>query len=313
MALGGGYMAERMSVALAALASLALGGCGSSTNGSGGNGTGGDNGLIFNAPDGGKLNGQGGGGSTAFSTTLPPGFTKADVGGWKLGDPITGTGSGAADGGTSAGGCGTKLLAVTRDFRADGVNFEGVIADDRNLVKGTLGTDEKPVFAQPGPTQTTAGPAAFAQWYRNVSGVNSPYVVYLWFQPKGGVLTFHSSAFFPLDGKGFGNQGNAHNFHFTTEVHTQFQYKGGETFHFTGDDDLWVFVNHKLAIDLGGVHGAETAQIDLDAQASAFGITKGTVYDLDLFHAERHTTQSNFQIETDLSFVNCGSIVPEIR
>ena len=193
------------------------------------------------------------------------------------------------------------------------MNFEGVIADDRNLVNGTLGADEKPVFAQPGPSRTTAGPAAFAQWYRNVSGVNSPYVLDLWFQPKGGVLTFHSTAFFPLDGKGIGHEGNPHNYHFTTEVHTQFEYKGGETFHFTGDDELWVFVNHKLAIDLGGVHGAETAQIDLDAQAGTFGITKGTVYDLDLFHAERHTTQSNFQIETDLAFVNCGSIVPEVR
>jgi fibro-slime domain-containing protein len=305
-----------VSVACAALASLALGGCGGGTDGNsgGGSGAGGDIGIIFNVPDGGKVNGQGGGGSDAFSTTLPPGFTKADIGGWKLGNPITGPSSGVADAGSSSSGsCGTKLLAVTRDFRADGVNFEGAIADDRNLVESTLGADEKPVFAQPGPTKTTSGPAAFAEWYRNVSGVNSPFVVYLWFQPKGGVLTFHSTAFFPLDGKGFGNDGNPHNFHFTTEVHTQFEYKGGETFHFTGDDDLWVFVNHKLAIDLGGVHAAETAQIDLDAQASTFGITKGTVYDLEMFHAERHTTESNFQIETDLSFVNCGSIVPDVR
>jgi len=138
-------------------------------------------------------------------------------------------------------------------------------------------------------------------------------VLYLWFQPRNGVLTFHSRAFFPLDDKGFGNEGNPHNYHFTTEVHTEFRYQGGETFHFTGDDDLWVFINGKLAIDLGGVHGAENAQIDLDAQAGSFGITKGNIYPLEFFHAERHTTESNFEVETDLAFVNCGTVVPDIH
>jgi fibro-slime domain-containing protein len=295
---------------LAGSLTLAVAGC---SGEAGQNARGPDSGsVIFTLPDGGGYNPTGDG--SGYPASLPPGFTKADVGGYKLGEPITAGNTGSLDAGTSsAGGCGTKLLAVVRDFRADGVNFEGVIADDRGLVDTTLGADEKPVFAKTGPTATTGGPADFDQWYRDVDGVNSPYVLYLWFKPNGGVLTFHSTSFFPLDGKGFGNEGNPHNYHFTTEVHTEFQYKGGETFHFTGDDDLWVFINKKLAIDLGGVHGAQTAQVDLDTFAATSGLTKGQVYPLEFFHAERHTTESNFEVETDLSFVNCGRIVPDVH
>ena len=305
----GPFAAGLLTVFVGALA-CATSGCGSSEGQAVRPSDGG--GPIFTLPDGGGFRPTGD--ASRFPNSLPPGFTKADVGGYKLGDPIT-PGSAPPDAGTGVtpGGCGTKLLAVVRDFRADGVNFQGVIEDDRGLVNDTLGSDEKPVFAKSGATATTGGQADFDQWYRDVDGVNMPYVLYLWFQPNGGVLTFHSTSFFPLDGKGFGNENNGHNFHFTTEVHTEFEYRGGETFHFTGDDDLWVFINKKLAIDLGGVHGAQTAQVDLDASAGTLGITKGQIYPLEFFHAERHTSESNFQVETDLAFVNCGVIVPPVH
>ena len=43
------------------------------------------------------------------------------------------------------------------------------------------------------------------------------------------------------------------------------------------------------------------------------GITKGKIYSLDLFHAERHSTASNFRIDTNLQFVDCGIIVDIAR
>jgi fibro-slime domain-containing protein len=289
--------------------------------------TGGSTVLLFTGdaasnPTASGAGGTGGAGNTIGTGTLPPGFTMADVGGYMLGNPINPdagvpAGIGGASGSTgdagSLGGCGNQLLAVVRDFHQDHVNFEGTISDDRGVVETTLGADGKPVYASTGPTKTISGPAAFNQFYRDVPGVNDPYVLNLWFEPNNGVITFHSSAFFPLDGEGFGDEGNPHNFHFTTEVHTKFKYNGGETFTFEGDDDLWVFIHEKLAIDLGGVHDAETASVDLDARAAEFGIEKGKIYALDLFHAERHTTQSNFRVDTDLAFVTCGTIVPEIH
>jgi fibro-slime domain-containing protein len=122
------------------------------------------------------------------------------------------------------------------------------------------------------------------------------------------VYTFGSDSFFPLDDEGFGNSDyeRTHNYGFTTELHAKFEYNGGEHFTFTGDDDLWVFVNGKLAIDLGGLHSSASANLDLDAQAEALGLELGKVYKLDLFHAERHIADSNFRVDTTLAFTECG-------
>jgi len=147
----------------------------------------------------------------------------------------------------------------------------------------------------------TTGPAEFAQWYHDVPGVNMafPYTISL-ADDGHGTFGFSSDAFFPIDGKGFGNEGLAHNFHFTTEVHTTFKYKGGEIFRFTGDDDLWLFINGKLAIDLGGLHPQLSSEVNLDAKAAELGIVKGGTYKMDIFHAERHTEDSNFKVETTI-------------
>jgi fibro-slime domain-containing protein len=198
--------------------------------------------------------------------------------------------------------CGS-LVATVRDFQATHPDFETYSGSDAytGLVQAMLGADRKPVYAHPGATPQTTGPAEFAQWYNDVAGVNMAFTIDLPLTDGGaGRFVFDDSTFFPLDGMGFGDEGNEHNFHFTTELHTAFIYRGGETFTFTGDDDLWLFINDRLALDLGGLHPQVTGTVDLDAMAGALGITPMGTYSMDIFHAERHTNESNFHIETTI-------------
>ena len=123
------------------------------------------------------------------------------------------------------------------------------------IVQSTLGADGTPVYAPGGATICTTGPNEFAQWYHDVPNVNPKIPVTLSLkETTPGVFVYDNSAFFPIDNQGFGNEGFNHNFAFTTEIHTSFVYKGGESFTFRNDEDVWLFVDGKLAIDLGGLH-----------------------------------------------------------
>jgi fibro-slime domain-containing protein len=220
---------------------------------------------------------------------------------------------------------------------------------------GWLDAQGKPVLHQPNETAEITNANTFSLWYRddnptNIAGDDGAIEMWkltssLTLNQVGGatseVYEYDNSNFFPLTGLGFGNDGNTKNFHFTTELRYFFQYKGGEKLIFRGDDDVWVFINGRLAVDVGGVHCAELGQVILgdedstcslhradytdnnpggnfsiaacattgdpaacnlsvaeqaDTTDGRFGLTKGNVYEIVLFHAERHTSQSNFRL-----------------
>jgi fibro-slime domain-containing protein len=196
---------------------------------------------------------------------------------------------------------------------------------DTEIVADQL-VDHLPVYKHPDSTTvSTHGKQWFDQWFRNTEGVNTMQVIpvtltknsqglYEYDSSRSGPLN-RDGMFFPIDdgtpyATSFGNQtgkdasGRSHNFSFTVEIHTVFTYQGGEHFYFRGDDDVFVFIDDKLQINLGGIHGTDSKDVDIDK----LGLTKGNTYNLDFFYAERHMVASDLLITTGLELSNNGDI-----
>jgi len=175
------------------------------------------------------------------------------------------------------------LVSIIRDFSHTHPDMQqgcgGGICNGvkPGLVKDDIGLDDKPIFNQD--IDSTNGAVNFNQWYNHIPFTNQciDYDLVLEFDETASTYSFLnggiSGGFFPIDDFGFGNQGFTdgngipHNFHFTLQAKGTFDHLSGQFFEIGGaDDDVFVFINGKLAIDLGGTHPASqaSASIDLD-------------------------------------------------
>ena len=192
-------------------------------------------------------------------------------------------------------------------------DFEGPLP---GLVTGMVGSTLSGGLPTAGASLVAGGSTAanFAKWYTASPGFNLSTATSLTLvEGPPGVFSYISLSFFPIDGLLWGNQGNAHNYHFTMHLEGSLAFSdptvgADKFFTFTGDDDLWVFVDGKLVMDLGGVHGAVTSSFT-EEDLKLLGLTAGTAYDLDIFFAERHTVASSFTITTTLDITSTS--VPE--
>lgn len=217
--------------------------------------------------------------------------------------------------------CPVALLPTTiRDFdsgsRSPDFDSAGFPVD--TVFKGMV----KPVLGDSGtPVQSTAGSKYFknfGQWFKSIDSVNATTCIEipLTLNTTGadkGLYTKYDSVYFPIDT--FQNKFNnlvtrpgdkryladedslPHNFSFCMESHSEFVYTPGQKFKFSGDDDVWVFIDRKLVIDLGGIHSETSDSVALDTMK----LVAGQTYRWDFFFCERHIHKSHLRIITDLN------------
>ena len=102
-----------------------------------------------------------------------------------------------------------------------------------------------------------------------------------------------------------GSDNRNHNFGFTMKIQATFEYVPGQYFDFLGDDDVWVFINNKLVVDIGGQHAQVRGAVNLDT----LGLKEGETYPFHIFYAERHTSSSNFRMHTSIDLKTEASIL----
>lgn len=98
---------------------------------------------------------------------------------------------------------------------------------------------------------------------------------------KGGSINFTNGTNVTTPGdnddqKYYPNE-NAHNWYFGMEFTVNFKvgdYTGPMEYYFRGDDDFWLFIDGKLAVDIGGIHQVAGQSIDLRAWMDKKGMLK---------------------------------------
>jgi fibro-slime domain-containing protein len=229
--------------------------------------------------------------------------------------------------------CEYQMAATVRDFSLNNLDFDFSSPLGNALIKGAVEknlrtTDRRPVRSTvPGMAGGTNIFNDFESWWKTDETNSDPAkrsfetcVDIPMGKTGDGMWEFDSyrtpsRGFWPIDDFNKHNENSKtscyvdplgqyksdqppHNMNFCMESHAKFIYTKGQTFSFRGDDDVWVFINDKLVIDLGGIHEAKADSVKLDT----LGLVENKEYTWDFFYCERQPCGSSLRIKTSIFF-----------
>ena len=188
---------------------------------------------------------------------------------------------------------------------------------EQGLVDYQLDKEYLPV-AKGGKLTSNRGLTDLKRWFNAVDGKSASYIgnLKMDYQADNAEFSFHQDEFYPLDEVEFSKNDSAnddrHNHLFTMNFAVPFTtlLSGNESFEITADDDTFVFVGDKLAVDLGGIHGAMTGQFVIHDNGDVYAgvnnedmaftgvkLNEGDGSIVRIFHADRDSSESVFKIK----------------
>ncbi len=178
----------------------------------------------------------------------------------------------------------------------------------RNMVQDTLGANGRPLMKI-----DTCANAEINTWWTDEGAISVKDTLLTFSRTTGSTYQYKTDkmGFFPAggceEGTGGGNGSvckGTPNYGFAAHMQRKFLYirEGADeqTFDFSGDDDVFVFLNGHLVLDIGGIHNPIQKEFYLQTEADNIGLTNGDTAVLDFFIAERRRYGSQAQITMNI-------------